>query len=95
MSRYIDAEKLLKKNEWVSCMSQCDYALGCRDVIQDIKEAPTEDVAEVIHSRYVHLGGDEWSCAVCGAVVHTEGSWDRPSGKYCSECGARMDGDEK
>lgn len=90
MSRYIDAEK-------------CKEALlryGFRapdmtvtELIED--ECETEDVEKVIHSRYVHLGGDEWGCPVCCAVVHTEGSWDRPSGNYCSECGARMDGDEK
>lgn len=59
----------------------------------------TECVAEIgnmvearedIPREVVHLGGDEWSCPVCGYVIHTEGSWERPSDKYCRECGQKL-----
>ena len=53
---------------------------------------PTADVAPVVHGRWAHLGGDEWCCSVCGFVITTEGSWDKPTKKYCEDCGAKMDG---
>lgn len=50
------------------------------------------DAALVVHARWAHLGGDEWCCSACGFVITTEGSWDKPTKKYCEDCGARMDG---
>ena len=50
------------------------------------------DVAPVVHTRWAHLGGDEWCCSVCGFVITTEGSWDKPTQKYCEDCGAKIDG---
>ena len=50
------------------------------------------DVAPVVHGRWAHLGGDEWCCSACGFVITTEGSWDKPTQKYCEDCGAKMDG---
>lgn len=54
--------------------------------------APAADVAPVVHGRWVHLGGDEWYCSACCFVLTTEGSWDKPTKKYCEDCGAKMDG---
>lgn len=50
------------------------------------------EYAPVVHERWTHLGGDEWCCPVCGFVITTEGSWDKPAKKYCEDCGAKMDG---
>lgn len=52
---------------------------------------PVADVAPVVHGQWTHLGGDEWCCSACGFVITTEGSWDKPTKKYCEDCGARMD----
>ena len=54
--------------------------------------ATTVDAAPVVHGRWTHLGGDEWCCSACGFVITTEGSWDKPTKKYCEDCGAKMDG---
>ena len=35
---------------------------------------------------------DRIYCPACGFVIATEGSWDKPTKKYCEECGAKMDG---
>ena len=59
-----------------------------------LEKIPTADVAPVVHGRWAHLGGDEWCCSACGFVITTEGSWDKPTKKYCEDCGARMDGDD-
>lgn len=60
----------------------------------EIEDAPAADVAPVVHGRWAHLGGDEWCCSACGFVITTEGSWDKPTKKYCEDCGAKMDGKE-
>ena len=70
-----------------------DWGFG-RDNVRDvIRGVPAADVAPVVHTRWGHLGGDEWICPACGFVITTEGSWDKPTKKYCEDCGARMDGD--
>lgn len=61
-------------------------------LVRDIEKLPAADVAPVTHGRWAHLGGDEWCCPVCGFVITTEGSWDKPTKKYCVDCGAKMDG---
>lgn len=70
-----------------------------RERVFEAKEAvhrlPVADAVPVVHTYWAHLGGDEWVCPACGFVITTEGSWDKPTKKYCEDCGARMDGDEK
>lgn len=62
------------------------------EVADMIRDAPAVDAEPVRHGRWEHLGGDEWCCTVCGEVIHTEGSWEKPTRKYCHECGAKMGG---
>lgn len=85
MAEYIERETLLERAE---------YDNNYRLIIpaEAIKDAPTADVAPVVHGRWAHLGGDEWCCSACGFVITTEGSWDKPTKKYCEGCGAKMDG---
>lgn len=60
-----------------------------------VASTPAADVAPVVNGRWEHLGGDEWCCSACGFVITTEGSWDKPTKKYCEDCGAKMDGERK
>ena len=62
-----------------------------QDIIDLINNQPTVDAVPVVHGRWAHLGGDEWCCSVCGFVITTEGSWDKPTKKYCEDCGAKME----
>lgn len=62
------------------------------DMLDEVDCFPTADVAPVVHGEWIHLGGDEWCCSACGFVIATEGSWDKPTKKYCEDCGAKMDG---
>ena len=64
-----------------------------QDIIDLINNQPTVDAVPVVHGRWAHLGGDEWCCSVCGFVITTEGSWDKPTKKYCEDCGAKMEGE--
>lgn len=61
-------------------------------IASEIADIPAADVAPVVHGRWAHLGGDEWCCSACGFVISTEGSWDKPTKKYCEDCGAKMAG---
>ena len=69
------------------------FIFGIESVLEYVENLPAADVAPVVHGEWVHLGGDEWCCSACGFVITTEGSWDKPTKKYCEDCGARMDGD--
>ncbi len=62
-----------------------------QDIIDLINNQPTVDAVPMVHGRWVHLGGDEWCCSACGFVIATEGSWDKPTKKYCEDCGAKME----
>lgn len=67
------------------------YVLAAK-VLREVSDAPAADVAPMVRTLWAHLGGDEWCCPVCGFVITTEGSWDKPTKKYCEDCGAKMDG---
>lgn len=57
-----------------------------------LKKIPVADVVPVVRGRWAHLGGDEFCCTNCGFIITTEGAWERPTQKYCGDCGAKMDG---
>ena len=84
MDEYIPRKALL---DWVHEFYPDDKVFASA-----IINAPAADVAPVRHGRWAHLGGDEWCCSACGFVITTEGSWDKPTKKYCEDCGAKMDG---
>lgn len=71
-----------------------DVAPYFEKAAQMLEKLPAADVAPVVHAHWGHLGGDEWLCTACGFVITTEGSWDKPTKKYCEDCGAKMDGGE-
>lgn len=93
MAEYIDREALITK---FKKMELGEHGLVERlfadGVYAVIAAFPAADVAPVVHGRWAHLGGDEWCCSACGFVITTEGSWDKPTKKYCEDCGAKMDG---
>lgn len=82
MAEYIERAALLKKLKGSGAI--CDFGEHL------IEQFPTADVAPVVYSRWAHLGGDEWCCSACGFVITTEVSWDKPTKKYCEDCGAKM-----
>lgn len=82
MDEYINREKARR-------LLHIEYAYAAEQLLDEI---PAADVAPVVHGRWLHLGGDEWFCSACGFVISTEGSWEKPTKKYCEDCGAKMDG---
>lgn len=87
MAEYIERSAAIKaaKHAWAKGLEPSQY----------IEALPAADVAPVVYGRWAHLGGDEWCCSACGFVITTEGSWDKPTKKYCEDCGAKMDGERK
>lgn len=82
MAEYISRQKALEEiHKW------CD---PCGSGIEAILAVLTADVVPAVYGRWVHLGGDEWCCSACGFVITTEGSWEKPTKKYCEDCGAKM-----
>lgn len=87
MAAYIERSAAIEaaKHAWTKGLEPSQY----------IEALPAADVAQVVYGRWEHLGGDEWCCSACGFVLTTEGSWDKPTKKYCEDCGAKMDGERK
>ena len=53
-----------------------------------LREAPTIDVAPVVHGRWI-MHDDEFGLTCECSVCHIETMGD---GNYCPNCGAKMDG---
>lgn len=102
MDEYIDKEAFKKSVEeryCKPCKAEGKDHNGCwcracwvDDMLDDVDCFQPADVAPVVRGRWAHLGGDEWCCSACGFVITTEGSWDKPTKKYCEDCGAKMAG---
>ena len=81
------------------------------DIISSIENAPTVDAVEVVHGRWVNVGGDLhysgvlYNCSVCNKVhfvnarhaLVTLHYHDEIFNKpqYCPNCGAKMDGERR
>lgn len=81
MGELIDREKLLEfAHNHIGGVIDCN----------DIARFPAVDAEPVRRVEWVHIGGDEWYCNRCFDVIHTEGFFQKPTKKYCPNCGARM-----
>ena len=90
MSEYITKEqawevvKIVARHGGVDSIINADKALA---------GMPAADVAPVVHARWEHKFWDTSKCTACNR------EWEfldvRPVWKYCPNCGARMDGDDK
>ena len=78
-----------------------DAPYNKEEAIDCLECVPTADVEEIRHAKWVHYGEDI-QCSNCGHVsddICYEGDMD--SGyytvlpRYCSNCGARMDLEDK
>ncbi len=63
------------------------YAQGWADALDNLKNAPADDVAPVRHGHWIE-DGDCQICSECGE----EHCWDEYRAAYCDSCGAKMDG---
>ena len=59
-------------------------------VLRLIEDAPTSDVALVVHGRWIVSHDEFCSCSLCKYPVYA--AWNQTN--YCPNCGAKMDGDK-
>ena len=98
MAEYIEREALLKLARPVEMGAYSEQDVV---TVKNIKNAPTADVVEVRHGKWV--GGintrlnlpqlsayDDWHCSECGNVYPE--IYIGRFGNYCPYCGAKMDG---
>lgn len=78
MTEYIDRDRVLELAYYLDL----DYFM----------EIPAADVAPVVHAhwelREIKNGVRYWTCSNCRNRINTWWAHDR----YCSDCGAKMDG---
>ena len=79
--RPIDADALLKKDEWLTWDGDSYNVVHVIDVLC----APTLDVEPVRHGYWIEGRDGSCMCSECGKVSRYE------IGYYCSKCGAKMD----
>lgn len=89
MAEYIAKSVAIARLTALEIGNPCATMADAKRTIADT--APAADVVPVVHTRWAHIGGDEWCCPACGFVITTEGSWDKPTQKYCENCGAMID----
>lgn len=98
--RYIDADKLNAKlmDEYYGMIS--DESMKIYKIMQMLDNAPTADVQEVRHGKWIYKGhhemmGHAFQCSVCERWMFTN-SPNSVVGEYpYCHCGAKMGGDEK
>ena len=98
MDEYISREATIKRIEEVYCVGCNSYhgarcrACGTGDAIDMIEDAPAADVAPVVHSYWEHkITSCEENISICHNCKYPV-SWFWGLSKYCSNCGAKMDG---
>lgn len=97
MAEYIEREALREiLDGWRDAHADVDDVHGCgllEDVICEVDAQTAADVAPVRHAEWVVCGdGDNvpWMCSHCGKT--TAHKYKVIYGKYCPNCGAKMDG---
>ena len=90
MGDYIERKVALE----ITKRTSGDYATA----FAEIRRIPTADVVPVVHAKWIHTKTEEddwghsfhhWHCSACGWF---EGSNPEGARKYCSGCGAKMEG---
>lgn len=88
MPRYIDADELRDNFDNYAFTEYSDYS----NVIDMIDYAPTADVQEVKHGRWIETNDDTMKrCTECD-VIHLIAQYPHGNANYCPNCGAKMDG---
>lgn len=70
------------------------HAEGWNTAIQIINEAPTADVAPVVHGKWEQVDNTKCRCSRCD-IIALIGLYPHGDKNYCPNCGAKMDIDEE
>ena len=100
MDEYIKREATIKAVEKADYTAISSDADDCKaDYLREIIESvPAADVVPVVRAKWIHTKTEEddwghsfhhWHCSACGRFEGSNPEGDR---KYCSGCGAKMEG---
>lgn len=91
MSRYINADKLIKDLNWARIL-QKPHLLDCEETIEIIKMSAIE-IEEIKQGKWI-MASDGVYCSICGepsAPDDYDAFWEPD---YCPNCGANMRGEK-
>lgn len=84
----ISREALLKNAQRMTEYDEAGWGVPVRVVkVEHIETAPAVDAVEVVHGRWI------WDKRFADYVCSECHNWDLKTPNYCSNCGARMDGE--
>lgn len=89
--RPIDAdlfEKILDDGLMCACESLEVYDVNIYDVFDALANMPTLEVSVTSHGRWEQVGDNSFKCTHCGEISCCKG-------RYCPDCGTRMDEEDK
>lgn len=96
MDEFISREATIKRIKEVYCIGCNSYngvrcrACGTGDAIDMIEDAPTADVAPVVHAQWIEDESGIIICPECKRGYNLIAKFTN----YCPACGAKMDGKE-
>ena len=95
MAEYIERGRL-KEAISADCQHLFSFDTSFYDMVMiDIDEVPAEDVAPVVHGRWIlRKEPDGRLCFGCSNCGKSENKHAAIKGKYCWSCGAKMDLEE-
>ena len=96
MAEYIEREKIREEYEKLtrSYVRNDPYIADWR-FYEMIESLPAADVAPVRHGEWIVCGDGNnvpWMCSHCGKTITRK--FKMMYGKYCPNCGAKMDSEE-
>lgn len=101
MSRYIDADNLIKKmQERYNDLSSGDgyydhFTQGYEDALSTVENEPTADVQEVRHGKNICEDYPSlFECSLCGWYDNDTTTGNTSVYNYCPNCGAKIDLEE-
>ena len=107
MADYISRKKAVEAIQYRVCQGHgnkehicergsCAYC-GIMEIMSDISSIEAADVQPVKHGRWIHIRGLWWQCSNCedNLIFTTSDRGRTEIHRYCSKCGARMDGDSE
>ena len=69
-------------------------AIVAKHFLDELKRTPASDVVEVVHGYWEFNRGQAYGEPLYFCSVCTDGGSEWGKDKYCSNCGAKMDGDK-
>ena len=96
MPRYIDADEFQKAiEEKAKRLKNLDTINGLCGAISILYEQPTADVQPVNHGEWKKVTLALYKCSECGNEICSSEYGLSKQYKYCSQCGAKMDKENK